>query len=724
MTRFLVTDGFAGSLSGVGDVYGTAGFQDITFSDGINVFTLDPSFNQGGDILRLPGDAGDYTIELSASTAVLASGASTYTIPVGPLGISIVFADGARDLRLDPATEEVTIGDQPVAASALPITAESGDPPVPGNLDPDAFGLGRLQAGSSVAVGGNWQVFATNGAEEVTWLGGELTLDPSFNRGGDVLVLGTPAWSWSAFLNGSTLVVLSDAGSASIPLGPAGITLDFAGEERLLTIDPVSSQVLLGEQIISATAAEEADVLGYSAVHVFGDSLIDAGNALALAEWYDGLPFSDLPDGAPTAELGYFEGRFSDGYTMADLVANRLLGTPTQPIFPYGYEDPVVGVPIDPFEDEPTDNNLNWAYGGAQIIMGGEAVPDLDGQTDAFRDAVDGEADPHALYFVTIGGNDVRDLVPATGDVTGEEDARADLKAAAEELLDELSQLVSIGGQHILIAGIPDVGIIPRYDTNGNGVLDTDPLDGPDGTEPSELARSETATAYSAYLDDLVRSEVLPALAEQGARVTYVPLANVTDDFGAVTSEGALPLVLPVLAALNGLETGALAEDILAYRDLVFFDDVHPTAQVHALVAAQIDAALTGMPASEILPLSGENVMFSEVGAIELAGEVDELIVDLVAGTTYTFEVLGVSSLGEAGSLADPALMVLGPDGNVIDTFAAGSGNDAGPGLDANVSFTAGESGAYAFLVSGVGAVTGTYLFQGGVVPDSALFVV
>ena len=45
--------------------------------------------------------------------------------------------------------------------------------------------------------------------------------------------------------------------------------------------------------------------MGYTGVFVFGDSLVDAGNALALAEWYDDLPFTDPVDSAPTADEGY-----------------------------------------------------------------------------------------------------------------------------------------------------------------------------------------------------------------------------------------------------------------------------------------------------------------------------------------------------------------------------------------------------------------------------------
>ena len=57
--------------------------------------------------------------------------------------------------------------------------------------------------------------------------------------------------------------------------------------------------------------------MAYSGVYVLGDSLVDSGNALKLAQWYGDLTFSDLPDGAPSSSLGYFQGRFSNGYTYA-----------------------------------------------------------------------------------------------------------------------------------------------------------------------------------------------------------------------------------------------------------------------------------------------------------------------------------------------------------------------------------------------------------------------
>src|SRR5829696_2266302 len=133
--------------------------------------------------------------------------------------------------------------------------------------------------------------------------------------------------------------------------------------------------------------------LSCSGVYVFGDSLVDPGNALKLAETYDSLPFTSLPEGAPTAAKGYYKGRFTDGYTFADLLSNKFVGVPTKPVFPFGYEDPFLGISFK-FLSDPSGKNLNFAYGGAQIRKGDEAVPDMGDQTAAFDDAVDGHADP------------------------------------------------------------------------------------------------------------------------------------------------------------------------------------------------------------------------------------------------------------------------------------------------------------------------------------------
>jgi phospholipase/lecithinase/hemolysin len=444
--------------------------------------------------------------------------------------------------------------------------------------------------------------------------------------------------------------------------------------------------------------------MAYTGVYVFGDSLVDAGNALKLALWYGGLPLTDLPEGAPTSNQGYFLGRFSNGYTFADLVSNKAIGAVTKPIFPYHFEDPWLGIPIAPFEPDPKGNNLNFAYGGSHIRNGDEVVPDLDEQTDAFRDAVDGNAPPGALYIVTTGGNDVRDLAPTGSNPVSQAVAHAELDKCADQLLHELGQIVDDGAHNIVIAGIADVGLIPHYDRDGDGVLNA-----------TEQLRSDAATEYSVYLDTLIRTEVVPALQAMGANVTYVPLMDYIDADGNFVV-GALSANLPTIAYLHGLTTEELANNLLEHKELVFFDQVHPNAQANALLGAYMQSMIAETPWIETLPLMGANVDYTSNASIAAVGEVDRVTVALAVGTTYTLEMLGMSSLGAPGSLGDPSLRLLGPNGIII-----GTNDDSGAGFDATLTFTTATTGNYTLELSAIGGLTGSYALQGAVVGGAAM---
>lgn len=464
--------------------------------------------------------------------------------------------------------------------------------------------------------------------------------------------------------------------------------------------------------------------MAYTGVYVLGDSLVDSGNALKLANFYGGLPFTDLPEGAPTSDKGYFLGRFSDGYVFTDLISNKAIGLVSKPVFPFGYEDPVFGLPLDPFAGDPSGKNLNFAYGGAHIIQGDEVVPELDAQTDALRDAYDGDADPNALYLVTFGGNDVRDLAPTASDPVSWPEAYAKMQDIADELLHELGQLIDDGAQNIVITGLADVGLIPKYDRDGNGSLDA-----------TEQMRSDTATEYSIYLDTLIRTQVVPALQAQLAaqhvdpnKIVYVPLMDYSDGSGTVV--GALNANLPTLAALHnvtpppefeGTPAEYLASQLqshsLEYRDLVFFDGVHPNAQAHALLASYMESLITGTEWVETMPLLGADVDYRTTATIGAAGEVDRVSIAMVTGTTYTFQMLGVSTVtpyvldqldvAALGGvvLADPSLRLVSSGGAVL-----ASDDDSGIGLDARLEFNAVAAGTYTLEASAVGSLTGSYV--------------
>ena len=413
--------------------------------------------------------------------------------------------------------------------------------------------------------------------------------------------------------------------------------------------------------------------MGYTGVIVFGDSLVDSGNALGLANWYNGLPFTEPVDAAPTAAKGYYSGRFTNGFNFADLISNKYLGVPTKPVFPYGYEDPFVGVPISPFASDPSGHNLNFAYGGAQMRRGGEKVPDIDGQTDAWRDAVDGDADPNALHLFAFGANDVHDLVPKTGAWASLSSAQAALTKAADKFIHEILQTIDDGVNHVLVLGVPDIGIQPYY----NGLTD-------------EAARRAIATQYSQMLDDLIQVRIAALTLPSDVEFKYV-------SFTGMASQ--------VLDVLDDLFPASQVYP-LNQSSLVFFDKAHPTAQLNALATAYLVDQLNGTVSGDVLPLKSADYTLN--GGIGVKGEVDTIVLSLAANTTYTLNMLGLSSLaGNVSMLEDPLLKVVGPSGTLI-----GSNDDGGAGLDASFTFTSGAAGDYIVQLTGVGSMTGTYRFQ------------
>ena len=109
------------------------------------------------------------------------------------------------------------------------------------------------QSGQDMVIGGNVAVLGTTaGGEVIEIVRGNVTLDASFNAGGDTVVLPGNAGTYSAVLSGS-LVVISGAGtSVAIPVGTAGIAVQFADSTRTLEIQ--GGQVVLGTQQITSSA--------------------------------------------------------------------------------------------------------------------------------------------------------------------------------------------------------------------------------------------------------------------------------------------------------------------------------------------------------------------------------------------------------------------------------------------------------------------------------------
>ncbi len=115
--------------------------------------------------------------------------------------------------------------------------------------------MGRLitGAGFTGTIGGNITVYGTPERQTITVadVTGTVTFDPSFNKGGDTIVLAKSAASYTIAQSGST-VILSDGDSRIvIPVGTVANTVQFSDGDRTLIF---SSGVKIGSQAVTTTA--------------------------------------------------------------------------------------------------------------------------------------------------------------------------------------------------------------------------------------------------------------------------------------------------------------------------------------------------------------------------------------------------------------------------------------------------------------------------------------
>jgi len=413
----------------------------------------------------------------------------------------------------------------------------------------------------------------------------------------------------------------------------------------------------------------------YSGVYVFGDSLVDPGNDLRAADVLGALPFVDVPHGAPTEANGYFEGRFSDGFTFADLIANKFLGSPTKPTFPYGFSDPVFGL-TTPFENKPTGVNLNFAYGGATAIRGDNPAPGLDDQTNIYGDHY--TSDPNALYVVSIGANDVRNLVPHGGTPVTGAAAETALHNIAVEIIKETEQLINRGARHVIVADMPDLGVTPDY----AGAAD-------------EAMRRGLLTQYAQEVNAMLKAGLAGFALPAGATLEVYDFFGWTD--AAIADPAAHGFTNVIQARLDvapGPNPGA---------GFLFFDEIHPSAKAHAQIAANILDRLVD-PNAPLNDTLAPAIGAQAAGAVALHGAAN-FTATLAAGASYVIDLQGVS--GGQGSLEDPIVRVLDAAGNVV-----AQDDDGGLGLDSHLTFTPSAGGSYTIQALGVGQMAGGFHLQ------------
>lgn len=107
--RVFLSEGGLISIGGDHQVFGTTSQEKIYYSGGDLV--LDATFNRGGDTMYMPLPKSAYHAYISGSTLVLMSSDGNVIIPVGTVGLKLVFAGEELLLRFDAASQHIMIGD-------------------------------------------------------------------------------------------------------------------------------------------------------------------------------------------------------------------------------------------------------------------------------------------------------------------------------------------------------------------------------------------------------------------------------------------------------------------------------------------------------------------------------------------------------------------------------------------------------------------------------------
>ena len=279
--------------------------------------------------------------------------------------------------------------------------------------------------------------------------------------------------------------------------------------------------------LLASTAVARASS-SYSSIIVYGDSLSDNGNLFAADQ-------SLIPGGYPPSPP-YYMGRFSNGPVAIEQLAAKL------------------GVPL-------VDN----AFGGATTGVGNE----LDGGTQTSLGTMFGTPGlPGMLSELALSASHIPPgLIPTSLFVVwggaNDFELNESVTVAIADIDTIVSALQASGATHILVPGLPDLGLTP------------------------EFSGDPAATAFS-----LAFNAGLQATLPQG--VTYFNTFALLDAIDA--NPGAYGFTNTTQQCLNG------ATPCSNQSQYVFWDDIHPTTATDAILAQQFaDAVTTPEPSSILL---------------------------------------------------------------------------------------------------------------------------
>ena len=284
---------------------------------------------------------------------------------------------------------------------------------------------------------------------------------------------------------------------------------------------------------------------------VFGDSLSDPGNGFVFVRRSStppdyGMDALLIPE-APYARGGH---HLTNGATWIEQFARpRGLARNVQPAFRGS-----------------SPHALNFAIGTARAREDG-ANPSLALQVGAYLQKTGFMASPTALYVIQIGANDIRDAVATGSPVQG----LLILQSAASAVASAVQTLYAAGARNFLIWSAPDAGLTPTVRLIDSLVPGT-----------AAAASLATSTFNAALWAALAPLAALPG-------ISLVPFdANAL--VNAMVSS-------PASFGLTNVTDACVTPNVAPYAcrnpdEYLFWDGIHPTAAVHAIIARTVGLLL------------------------------------------------------------------------------------------------------------------------------------
>ena len=390
----------------------------------------------------------------------------------------------------------------------------------------------------------------------------------------------------------------------------------------------------------------------YSAIYAFGDSLSDAGN----------VSIATAAIGAEPVSPPYYHQNY--GVLSGAVFSNG----------PVWVQDLSTALGLGTLAPSLAGGN-DFAYGGAETGSTPQnsgslttLALSLGAQLSQFATAV-GTASPSALFTLSIGGNDIFDILSNTKLSAAQQ--ATDVTDAVNNEIAAIHTMAKDGMKDLVVFNVPNLGLVPQVtfgDANGS--------DKP----------SASADALATSLSQSYNSQLAAALATQATSDGFG--YQVVDVYSLITSAVANPAAFGYTNVTTPTWTGSFTDassgtltstSVAQQNQDLFWDYIHPTASGHNNIA---DLALTEVAPSYVYEEDLNTAVYSFHAASAYLGQDTNLHTQFASVTADNVALFSSTSGTFMQSGAGNDILVAQSGINVV---SAGGGSNylvSGSGTD------------------------------------------